>query len=453
MSRAEQIQKAFYDAFTDIQYWPREKIREFQATQLARLLKHAREYVPFYRDRLDAAFDSNGRFDWSRWTDIPILTRSDVMESGERMQSLSLPTDHGGTSRSTTSGSTGAPLTIVASFYSGSAARAAMNRCQTWQRLDWSKDVLFYTEERENSGVWPNVESGRPWGPPWMPQSTGRSLRFNGDTPPTRIIDFINEHHIPYLSCRAKVAQVLAIEAERLGRSAQLDAVFAFSTATYQDERNDVARVLGGRIISFYSSKEGHLMAYQCPTGNHLHISEDTALIELVDADNRPVPPGTPGRVVVTNLFNWAQPFVRYEHGDIAVETAEPCPCGRSFRSLKKIVGRVTDMFRFVDGTSVAFALPENVKRDLKIKTWQVAQIGPMHLEVRYSLLSDGGAIDTERADAIIRARTHPLVIITFVEATNFLPASGKKFAEYINEFNGTSDQSPTVSLMHSPSI
>ena len=452
MSRSDQIHKIFYDTFVESQYWPREKIREFQAEQLTRLLKHAREHVPFYRNRLDAAFDSNDRFSWSRWNEIPILTRSDIMESGEKMQSLSLPTDHGATNRSTTSGSTGAPLTIVASSYAGIATRAAVNRCQAWHGLDWSNDLLFYTEERENSGVWPNVETGRPWGPPWLPQSTGRSLRFNGDTSPSNILDFITEHHITYLSCRAKVAQVLALEAERLGRSALLDAVFAFSTATYQDERDDVARVLGGRILSFYSSKEGHLMAYQCPTGNHLHISEDTALIELVDGDNRPVPPGTPGRVVVTNLFNWAQPLVRYEHGDIAVEAEEPCACGRSFRSLNKIVGRVTDMFRFVDGTSVAFALPENVKRDLKIKTWQVAQVGPMQLEVRYSLLGDSTTINAERADAIIRARTHPSVEIAFVKTTNFLPASGRKFAEYVNEFERTIDQS-VDSRMHSPSI
>ena len=43
-------------------------------------------------------------------------------------------------------------------------------------------------------------------------------------------------------------------------------------------------------------------------------------IVELVDADNRPVPPGVPSaRVLVTNLTNLTQPLIRYELNDVFV--------------------------------------------------------------------------------------------------------------------------------------
>jgi len=243
------------------------------------------------------------------------------------------------------------------------------------------------------------------------------------------------EKRPPYLSCRAKVAQVLALEAERLGKTASVDSVFAFSTATHSDERADVSRVFGGQILSFYSSKEAHLMAYQCVAGHHLHINEEIVLVEILGNDGNPVQSGLPGRVVVTNLLNWAQPLIRYEHGDLAVEKEGACACGRSLRSLEKVVGRQTDMFRFSDGKVVAFAFPENVKAALNIKTWQVAQIGPMLLEVRYSRTNASMPLDEAAVAAAVKQRTHPSVDVLFSETTNFLPVDGRKFAEYTNEY------------------
>jgi len=427
------IQRELYSTFMQSQYWPREEIERYQRERLQRLLRHASRHVPFYRDRIADVIDDAGRVDWSRWSDIPLLTRQDLMDHGNELRSQALPSGHGAVSQAITSGSTGAPVTVLSSSHANIATRAALHRCQEWHGLDWSKDVLFYTEERAGSGIWPNVEVGAVWGPPWLQQATGRSLRFNGDTPPANILDFIAKNDVRYLSCRAKVAQVLALESMRTSKPVELNSVFAFSTATHEDERDDVRRIFGARILSFYSSKEAHLMAYQCSGGSHLHINEELVLLELLDEQNRPVPQGTAGRVVVTNLFNWAQPLIRYEQGDVAVE-GKPCSCGRGLRVLSQVVGRVTDLFRFPDGSAVAFALPENTKRELNIKTWQVAQVAPLHLEVRYQPIV-AGASDELLIAAAVRARTHPEVEVTFRQTDSFLQNDGRKFAEYVNEY------------------
>lgn len=427
------IQREMLATLMESQYWPREQLEQFQQRRLERLLRHARDHVPFYRDRLDPVFAANGTIDWSRWTEIPIVMRTDVRDHGREMLSRGLPAGHGRSMQATTSGSTGTPITIVSSEYSGTINKAAVFRGQSWHGVDWSKDVLFYMEEKPVDGVWPNVEVGPPWGPMWLREATGRTLRLNGDTLPGHIVEFIADNdNVRYLSCRAKVAQVVALEALRTGKPASLDGVLAFSTAAHDDEREDLRRAFGARILNFYSSKEGHLMAYQCPTGPHLHITEEFVRVEIVDDDGQPVPRGTMGRVVITNLLNWSQPLIRYDHGDLAIE-GEGCSCGRTLRVLEKIVGRVTDMFRFPDGSAVAFAVPGYFKPKYKIRTWQVAQVAPLALEVRYAT-TDGQPMNEPEVAAAIRSMTHPGVAVSFRQTDSFLPKDGRKFTEYVNE-------------------
>ncbi len=425
--------RELYATLMESQFWARKEIEKFQHKRLERLLNHARNYAPFYKDRLDVAFDAKGSLDWSRWRDIPILTRQDLGSHGAEMESSALPMGHGDKIRSTTSGSTGIAITAVASTYANAVSRVMSFRGQSWHGADWSKDVLFYMEQTP-AGAWPNVEVGPPWGPIWLPHATGRFLRLNGDTPPARVIDVIAERdEIHYLSCRAKVAQVLALESLRAGRGVNLDGVFAFSTATYDDERKDIHQAFGAKVVSFYSSKEGHLMAYQCPEHSHLHISEELVLVELLDDQGRPVPRGAVGNVVVTNLINWAQPLIRYWHGDLAIE-GERCSCGRTLRVLEKIVGRESDIFRFPDGTTVALGVPNGFKAEFNIKTWQVAQVGPLALEVRYAPIIHDQPLDGPALVAALRSMTHPDVEISFKQSNSFLPADGRKFTEYVNE-------------------
>ena len=62
-------------------------------------------------------------------------------------------------------------------------------------------------------------------------------------------------------------------------------------------------------------------------------------LVEVIDAAGQPCAPGQVGRVVVTPLFNYAMPLLRYELGDYA-EVGPPCPCGRGLPVLTRILGR-----------------------------------------------------------------------------------------------------------------
>src|SRR5204863_10195 len=75
---------------------------------------------------------------------------------------------------------------------------------------------------------------------------------------------------------------------------------------------------------------ECNFLTNGCPAGPGSHVNADWAILEVVDDEYRPVPPGELGRrVLLTNLSNRAQPLIRYEVNDrVRLDAAGPCACG-----------------------------------------------------------------------------------------------------------------------------
>jgi phenylacetate-CoA ligase len=138
----------------------------------------------------------------------------------------------------------------------------------------------------------------------------------------------------------------------------------------------------GVRPFNSFGSTEG-LFGLECEHHQGIHLFEDTTLVENVDADGQPVPPGQPGaRLLVTNLYNLVQPLLRLEVTDLVTIDPDPCPCGRILARMKTIYGRSDDVLSLYarDGGQVAvhplhFAL---LTRDPQVGEFQVIQEGPL---------------------------------------------------------------------------
>jgi len=94
-------------------------------------------------------------------------------------------------------------------------------------------------------------------------------------------------------------------------------------------------------------------VAAECLEKKGLHLAEDHFLFEVIDPDTlAPVPPGTPGELVVTTLTKEGIPVIRYRTRDLTAILDAPCPCGRSFRRMARVKGRTDDML-IVKGAKV----------------------------------------------------------------------------------------------------
>ena len=77
------------------------------------------------------------------------------------------------------------------------------------------------------------------------------------------------------------------------------------------------------------------------------------ATVEVLDPDTlEPVAPGEVGELVITTLTKEAFPVIRYRTRDLTRIIEEPCPCGRTFKRMSRIMGRTDDML-IIKGVNV----------------------------------------------------------------------------------------------------
>jgi phenylacetate-coenzyme A ligase PaaK-like adenylate-forming protein len=176
-------------------------------------------------------------------------------------------------------------------------------------------------------------------------------------TPVPALVATLNAQQPEVLIGAAGIWRALAEEqiAGRL-RIAPRAAFFSSEPLT-ADVRRRVREAWGIEPVSGYAATEAPTIAASSPEHPELEIAEDVVVVEIVDEDGRPVPPGRPGaKVLLTNLINYAQPLIRYELTDSVLESPLPNPAGRPWRCLLSVDGRTADILylRGRDGATVA---------------------------------------------------------------------------------------------------
>ena len=159
--------------------------------------------------------------------------------------------------------------------------------------------------------------------------------------------------------------------------------------------------------FSAYTSKEAHKIAHECPASRGFHVNSELLLVEILDDSGKPCGPGETGRVIVTPFLSTAQPLIRYEQGDLAAWGGQ-CSCGRAHPVIARIDGRVRNQFRFLNGHRFMPGIGHEAFRDLlRADRWQVAQTGPLDIEVRYISPAPADTINFAAMTATFRQAYH----------------------------------------------
>lgn len=151
--------------------------------------------------------------------------------------------------------------------------------------------------------------------------------------------------------------------------------------------RAQIESAFGCRIQDSYGASEVGTIALACGHGR-LHVQSDWVVLEPVDEDYRPVPPGEPSHtVLVTGLANRVQPVIRYDLGDSVTIKPETCTCGSPLPAIR-VVGRTNDVLSFEadDGKEVQLlplALGTVIEETEGVRRFQAIQTGPATLSVR----------------------------------------------------------------------
>lgn len=101
------------------------------------------------------------------------------------------------------------------------------------------------------------------------------------------------------------------------------------------------------RLFSTYASTEMQTAFTECKAGRGGHHHPELLIVELLDENDQPVPPGAPGEVTITTLGVEAMPLLRYKTGDICQYDTAPCSCGRQTLRLSPVIGRRKQMIKY----------------------------------------------------------------------------------------------------------
>ncbi len=154
---------------------------------------------------------------------------------------------------------------------------------------------------------------------------------------------------LAYSSSLEAMVHVMRTEKIEVPKIEHLSCIITMAEALNETAKKRLEEALNTKVFSRYSNSENGFFAHQIPyLGNNYKINNASFKIEILDFDsNAEVPNGKPGRIVITDLFNFALPMVRYDTGDIGVMEWVKDEKGANHLVLSKIEGRRLDFISF----------------------------------------------------------------------------------------------------------
>ncbi len=372
--------------FEESEWWPAETMLERQFEQLRKLLGHCATRIPFYAERLArAGVRDLAEIDLESWRRIPILTREDVRAQGAALVAPRDPDGHGQRRPFATTGSTGTPIRGVQTQLTDLYWEAVTLRDHLWHGRDLKARLAVIRYPMNDAQTAPQGVRAHAWNQGVAAAfANGPSRMLDVNRPVPDLLDWLLAESSEYLLVYPSVLRELLRESHRRRAAPRgLRGVITFAEQMPPGLREQAARQWGARVQDIYSTTETGYMALQCPERPHYHLQSEVCFIEILGDDGRPCGPGEIGRIVATPLHNYAMPLLRYAVGDLA-EVGMPCACGRGLPVLRRILGRVRNMLRRPDGTTIwpdVTALFEETEHP--IRQFQVVQTSAARLEVR----------------------------------------------------------------------
>ncbi len=315
----------------------RETTAAFQKARLAKLIRHAHRTTPYYRALLQTGA--------AHISDIPPLEKQDIREHLERLCSEALPAGH--RIKNATGGSTGTPLTFYQDRGYWNQRNLSVYYFDRWagwdlgepQLIIWGSPADLRDDERWKHRLntfWRNQYwlDGFHLTDAAMHVAFEKLNRWNPGT------------ILAYPSSLYQFAKFISDNGLR--PTWKLKGIISSAEMLPQYYRNLAEAVFDVKVFNRYGGREVGLIAMECAEGR-MHINCRDLYLEI----DSPDPYTHPGDILITQLNNYAMPFIRYRIGDIGLLSDEMCPCGNALPILADLLGRSTATFRTRTGTLI----------------------------------------------------------------------------------------------------
>jgi phenylacetate-CoA ligase len=199
-----------------------------------------------------------------------------------------------------------------------------------------------------------------------------------------RSLEILDRRGIAHLRGYPGSLYYLARRALETGWNRPLRGIVTWGDTLYAHYRETIERAFGARVLDTYGIGEGMQVSAQCEERGLYHVHALDVIVECVDGEGRPVPPGQTGHLLLTRLHPGPMPLIRYRVGDLGVMSDRPCSCGRGFATMESIQGRDTDVVVTPSGNRLIVHFFTGILNHFpEVESFQVVQESPEAILVR----------------------------------------------------------------------
>lgn len=316
---------------------------------LSRLLRHAYDSTPFYRERFDRLgllpSDISSAKELSR---LPPLTREEIRHNFDALWSRRYRKNE--LLSAATGGTTDTPVPLLRSPECLPEKVAVQTHFETW------------------AGMWPGDKVFRLWGaqqdfapnPSWRWRFYDRHLLRNVWAPTSLLNTNILENYRQLLNeFRPKIVYAypapLTLFCEYLLNCERPyhrpASVICTAEPLQEGQRKAIQEAFGCPVFQHYGARDFGMVAGECDAHEGMHFNPAAVFVEYIPLEKGDV--HGLHEILVTDLLNFGMPMIRYRINDCGLPAQKACSCGRSFPLIQEIFGRTTDNFHLSDGNVV----------------------------------------------------------------------------------------------------
>ena len=335
------IGKAKYD-LEEIQGRSMTDFETYVEEQKKAIVNYHLQHNPFYKKLV-------GKINAASWENIPVMTKRDLQLPLAQRLSEGFSVKNVYVNK--TSGSSGDPFIFAKDTYCHALTWAVIQDRFDWYGLDFnlSLQARFYGIPLDKKGYYKER----------LKDAFSKRIRFSifdlSDEALEKVLASFRKNNFEYLNGYTSSIVQFAKFLHRKNCVLKtlcptLKCCVVTSEMLFEDDKALLENQFGIPVVNEYGASELDLIAFQNPEG-HWQLNSETLVVEILGENNKPVPKGEEGRVVITSLYNKAHPFIRYDLGDVGILSKESTV---KKPILEKLIGRTNDIAILPSGKKAA---------------------------------------------------------------------------------------------------
>ncbi len=331
-----------YEKFLEkTQYWSDDDLDNLRNVKFQKLIKHCYYNIPYYKNLMDnqnLSIDSIKKI--TDITKLPILSKKDINENRELLLATNYKKNR--VRFESTGGTTGNPVRFARDLVN--EFRVDGNNWRFWKYASYipgQSVALFWGNEIELLKIGTLREKLK------LFMDNTKVLNFF-DLSDDRIKNYSNylnksKPQIIRAYASAIFFYVQYCKQNNIEISYCPKCIILTADKIYDTQKKIIENYFKCETFEEYGCREFSIMAHECKMHQGLHLAEELFVFEILNHSTNSCHFIGRGELVVTPLFNYAMPLLRYRLGDEVEIVSEKCSCGRNLKIIRNIKGRIAD--------------------------------------------------------------------------------------------------------------